>query len=195
MNKIYAICDYNNLVKFDISIYEFVELCKKLDVEIIQYRDKSSSFEKVLKNIILLRNLWQKTLIINDKLEFVNFCDGLHLGQEDLKKFAINKKVAIKRVRRIIGNSILGISTHNLKEIKEANHLNIDYIGLGAYKKSSTKDVKFVLGKRVSNLAKYSKYKVAVIGGIKINDNIKNVDYLAISSDIIKQKEQIKRKK
>jgi thiamine-phosphate pyrophosphorylase len=84
---------------------------------------------------------------------------------------------------------MLGISTHNKKEIIEANSLDIDYIGLGAYKTSTTKNVKFVLGKRVNELSKLSKYPIAIIGGVKIADkraNIKNADYLAIGSDIIK---------
>jgi len=185
--KIYAICDYDNLIKYNISIDDFVRYCHSLDVEIIQYRDKNGSTSRALVNLLLLRKIWDKTLIINDKIELVDFCDGLHIGQEDLKNYAANKKVAIKRVRKIIGNAMLGISTHNLREIKEANSLDIDYIGLGAYKKSSTKDVSFILGKRVSNLAKYSVHNVAVIGGVRVDDDIKNISYLAIGSDIIKQ--------
>jgi thiamine-phosphate pyrophosphorylase len=187
--KIYAICDYDNLVKYNISLEEFVQICQTLQVQIIQYRDKNGSSTRALTNLITLRNLWQKTLIINDRIELIHFCDGLHLGQEDLKRFATNKKIAIKRVRKIIGKSLLGISTHNKKEIIEANSLDIDYIGLGAYKTSTTKNVKFVLGKRVNELSKLSKYPIAIIGGVKIADkraNIKNADYLAIGSDIIK---------
>jgi len=32
-----------------------------------------------------------------------------------------------------------GVSTHNLDEIVQANALNIDYIGLGAYRPTNTK--------------------------------------------------------
>jgi thiamine-phosphate pyrophosphorylase len=94
--KIYAICDYDNLVKYNISLEEFVQICQTLQVQIIQYRDKNGSSTRALTNLITLRNLWQKTLIINDRIELIYFCDGLHLGQEDLKRFATNKKIAIK---------------------------------------------------------------------------------------------------
>ena len=78
-------------------------------------------------------------IIINDKIELIEFADGLHLGQEDLDKIHKDKKLAVKLVRLKIKDKLLGLSTHNEIEILEANELPLDMIGLGAYKNSSTK--------------------------------------------------------
>ncbi|NQY93947.1 MAG: thiamine phosphate synthase, partial [Campylobacteraceae bacterium] len=89
---------------------------------------------------------------------------------------------SIKLIRKKIGNKILGLSTHNEIEILEANTFDIDYIGLGAYKTTTTKDVKNQLGEKLPYLAKISKHPVCAIGGVKINDIIENTSYNVIGS-------------
>ncbi len=88
------------------------------------------------------------------------------------------------KVRDKIGDKILGLSTHNKKEILEANELDLDYIGLGAYRKTSTKDTENILGEKLSLLASFSKHPVAAIGGVRIKDKIKNVTYLVVGSNL-----------
>ncbi|GAX86726.1 thiamine-phosphate pyrophosphorylase [Lebetimonas natsushimae] len=77
---------------------------------------------------------------------------------------------------------IVGLSTHNREEILEANKLPLDYIGLGAYRPTQTKDTSNILGKKIINLIKYSYHHVAVIGGVKIYDKIPAIK--VIGSDI-----------
>jgi thiamine-phosphate pyrophosphorylase len=181
--KIYAICDFELIKSKNISLEEYVCTCNKYNVSIIQYRDKNSSTENIEKNLKILRKLWDKTLIINDKIELVKYCDGLHIGQEDLLKYK-----DIKSIRDIIGfEKMLGLSTHNEDEILDANNLGINYIGLGAYRNTNTKsDISNILGDKISSLAKLSNKDVVGIGGIKLSDNIPNIAYHAIGSDLLK---------
>ena len=181
-NYLYVLCDYETLLKRNISLDKFVQLCKKRDVKIIQYRDKVSSNEQQKQNLIFLKLQLNIPIIINDKIELIEFADGLHLGQEDLEKIHKDKKLAIKLVRLKIKDKLLGLSTHNEIEILEANELALDMIGLGAYKNTNTKDVSTILGSKISYLAKISKHPVCAIGGVKVEDIIENIRFNVVGS-------------
>jgi thiamine-phosphate pyrophosphorylase len=63
--------------------------------------------------------------------------------------------------------------------------LDIDYIGLGAYRDTSTKkDIKGVLGSYVEKLSKLSTHPVAIIGGVKVKDEIDFAEYRVVGSDL-----------
>lgn len=181
-NLLYVLCDYETLLKKNISLEKFVDLCKKKDVKIVQYRDKISSLQEQKTNLLYLKSQLNIPIIINDKIELIEFADGLHLGQEDLDKIHKDKKLAVKLVRLKIKDKLLGLSTHNEIEILEANELALDMIGLGAYKNTSTKDVNIILGSKISYLAKISKYPVCAIGGVKIEDIIENIRFNVVGS-------------
>ena len=181
-NLLYVLCDYETLLKKNISLEKFVNLCKKKDVKIVQYRDKISSLEEQKTNLLYLKSQLNIPIIINDKIELIEFADGLHLGQEDLEKIHKDKKLAVKLVRLKIKDKLLGLSTHNEIEILEANELALDMIGLGAYKNTNTKDVSTILGSKISYLAKISKYPVCAIGGVKAEDVIENIRFNVVGS-------------
>ena len=181
-NYLYVLCDYETLIKKDISIDTFIDLCKKKDVKIIQYRDKISSINEQKANLLHLKSQLNIPIIINDKIELIDFADGLHLGQEDFFKIHKDKKIATKLIRLKIKDKLLGLSTHNEIEILEANELEIDMIGLGAYKNTNTKDVSTILGSKISYLAKISKHPVCGIGGVKVEDIIENIRFNVVGS-------------
>ena len=181
-NLLYVLCDYETLLKKNISLNSFVDLCKKKDVKIVQYRDKILSLEEQKINLLFLKSQLDIPIIINDKIELIEFADGLHLGQEDLDKIHKDKKLAVKLVRLKIKDKLLGLSTHNEIEILEANELEVDMIGLGAYKNTNTKDVSTILGSKISYLAKISKHPVCAIGGVKMDDKIKNIRFNVVGS-------------
>ncbi len=184
MSKIYALFDFELNQKKALTIEEFVKRANKKEAIYLQYRDKVNSQAKKIENIKKLRELWGGVLLVNDDIDLVAYCDGLHLGQEDFFRFSPDKKTAVLKIREIIENKILGLSTHNEDEVKEANSLNINYIGLGAYRDTNTKDVSTLLGETISIIAKKSKHKVAAIGGVKSDDKIKYIDFLVLGSDI-----------
>ncbi|WP_456488310.1 thiamine phosphate synthase [Caminibacter pacificus] len=209
---LYALLDFDTLKKYDISIKDFCKTAKGLKAKIIQYRDKNSSLEEKKQRLLEIRKYWKKTLIINDTIELLPYCDGIHIGQEDLEnlsqKYNLSKYEIIEKLRtgellewkmdngkRIIKNEknfpssvvnykfIVGLSTHNKEEILEANKLPLSYIGLGAYRPTSTKDTSNILGQKVIELIKYSYHPVAVIGGVKIYDKIPS-KFKVVGSDI-----------
>ena len=181
-NYLYVLCDYETLFKKNITLEKFVVLCKEKDVKIIQYRDKVSSLEDQKSNLLYLKSELNIPIIINDKIELIEFADGLHLGQEDFENIHKDKKIALKLVRAKIKNKLLGLSTHNEIEILEANNLELDMIGLGAYKDTSTKDVSTILGDKISYLAKISKHPVCAIGGVQMDDKIENIRFNVVGS-------------
>ena len=181
-NYLYVLCDYETLLKKNLTLEYFVNLCKKHDVKFVQYRDEVSPIEDQKSNLIYLKSQLNIPIIINDKIELIHYADGLHLGQEDFLKIHKDKKIAIKLIRLKIKDKLLGLSTHNEMEILEANDLDLNMIGLGAYKNTSTKDIDDILGSKISYLAKISKYPVCAIGGVQINDNIPNIRFNVVGS-------------
>ncbi|MEA3512738.1 MAG: thiamine phosphate synthase [Campylobacterota bacterium] len=185
-NKIYALCDYQTLQKFDISLQNFINICKKHNTVYIQYRDKTNKLDTQKQNILYLQKQTDIPIIINDKLELLEFADGLHLGQEDISELfpTLSKPDTLKVIRKKYPNKTIGLSTHNEIEILEANSLDLDYIGLGAYKSTNTKDVSNILGDNISYLAKISKHPVGAIGGVKVDDEIENITYNVVGSGL-----------
>lgn len=181
-NYLYALCDFGTILKKDLFLLNFVTLAKKYDAKVIQYRDKINSEETQIENLKYLKKHLDIPIIINDKIELINYADGLHLGQEDFEKIHKDKSLAIKIIRKKIGNKLLGLSTHNELEILEANDLDLDMIGLGAYRNTSTKDVSTVLGEKISYLAKISTHPVCAIGGVKVDERIENVTFNVVGS-------------
>ena len=223
---IYALLDWDTLKKYNISVRDFCKTAKGLKAKILQYRDKNSSIEEKYERVLEIKKYWKKTLIINDTVELLPYCNGIHIGQEDLdklsQKFNLSKYDVIQKLRtgelskwkmenekwkinkkNKINNSLLsivhcpfivGLSTHNREEIAEANKLPLDYIGLGAYRATSTKNTSNILGDKIIDLIKFSNHPVAVIGGVKIYDKIPS-KFKVIGSDICKLTSSRLRKK
>jgi len=184
--RLYALCDQDMLDKKGLSLTQYIELAKKHSAEIIQYRNKNADIAFIKNQLIEIRKIYDGFLIVNDKYELVEFCDGVHVGQEDLKAVDSDVFKAVKILRTVIGSDkILGISTHNEKEVLEANEMDLNYIGLGAYKTTSTKDVAVVLGLEIDNIALKSKHPVGAIGGVTQTDKFKYITYHVIGSGLI----------
>lgn len=184
--RLYALCDQELLDKNNISIEEFVELAKENSAEILQYRNKKGDKAFIKQQLIKIRRLYEGFLIVNDAYELVEFCDGVHMGQEDLKSINSDTRKAVKILREVISkDKILGISTHNKTEVLQANELDLNYIGLGAYRDTSTKDINTVLGNELDKIASLSKHFVAAIGGVKKSDTFTHVTYHVMGSGMV----------
>ena len=190
MIKLYVICDFATLRGRNLTLEDFCARVPKEDTHLIQYRDKLSSLALQKQHILHLQKHFGLPVIINDHLSLLGVADGLHLGHEDLatlknETFKIkDNRLFFEFLRKKYPNKIFGLSTHNELEILEANRLALDYIGLGAYRDTSTKDVSVVLGERISYLAKISKHPVGAIGGVRKDDLIANITYNVISGDL-----------
>ena len=185
--RLYALCDQDLLDSKNISLEDFIEVSKEHNAEIIQYRNKNADIAFIKEQLIKIRKIYDGFLIVNDAYELIEFCDGVHVGQEDLK--AIDKDIfkAVEILRDIVKkDKILGISTHNEEEVFQANKMDLNYIGLGAYRDTSTKtDIPSVLGENLDDIASKSKHFVAAIGGVKLDDNFLHVRYHVIGSGLI----------
>ena len=210
---LYVLLDFDTLQKHNISIKEFCKTAKGLKAKILQYRDKNSNLEEKKQRLLEIKRYWKKTLIVNDTLELLPLADGIHIGQEDLanlcKKYNLSEFEIIEALHNgkwkienekfkftiqypklktwnlKLETKIVGLSTHNKKEILKANKLPLNYIGLGAYRPTTTKETSNILGEKITELIKYSHHPVAVIGGVKIYDKIP-AKFKVVGSDICK---------
>ena len=135
----------------------------------------------------MIRELYEGTLIINDAIELIDYADGLHIGQEDIRVYSDDLPEAVKMIRQKIGQKQLGLSTHNKEEILQANTLDLDYIGLGAYRATNTKSEANVGGKALIATATFSKHPVGMIGGVTLEDDFDvPIVYKVIGSGLYK---------
>jgi thiamine-phosphate pyrophosphorylase len=123
-------------------------------------------------------------LIINDRVDVALACDadGVHLGQDDLPLAA---------GRKLVGQKIVGISTHDIEQAQEAERNGADYIGFGPMFSTTTKNTGYA-ARGVEMLGKIRsavKLPIVAIGGIN-EQNVTQVwqagaDSAAIISDIL----------
>ena len=124
-------------------------------------------------------------LIINDRVDIALACDadGVHLGQEDLP---------LRAGKKLMGGKIIGISTHDLDQARQAQSGGADYIGFGPMFGTSTKDT----GYEARGVEMLRQIRAAVtlpivaIGGIT-EENVQQVweagaNSAAIISDILR---------
>ena len=105
-------------------------------VKILQLRAKSLAANDFLELAQLARRETEShgcRLIVNDRVDIAMACnaDGVHLGQDDLPLHA---------GRKLLGKKIIGISTHDVEQAKEAERRGADYIGFGFMFGTQTKD-------------------------------------------------------
>lgn len=123
-------------------------------------------------------------LIINDRVDIALACgaDGVHLGQDDLPFHA---------GRQLMGDKIVGVSTHDIEQAKQAEQSGADYIGFGPMFGTTTKDTGY--GARGVEMLRQIRAAVSLpivaIGGIN-EQNVREVwqagaDSAAIISDIL----------
>lgn len=137
-------------------------------VDIIQLRDKTGSKREILNKAIRLRELTRKhdvLFIVNDHIDIAlaSDADGIHLGQDDLP---------LQEARKIMGNKIIGISTHAIDEARAAEREGADYIGVGPVfpTKSKLDVVDPVTTSYVREVAAEISIPFVAIGGIKLHN-------------------------
>ena len=168
---IYALVDKETLLAKNVSLQSHIKhLITFSNIPILQYRNKLGSLQEKQLDLLMIRKYYHGKLIINDTIELIEYADGLHIGQEDIRKYSDDLTESVNYMRQKIGRKLLGLSTHNTDEILEANNLDLDYIGLGAYRATNTKSEANVGGQNLIDAAKYSKHPVGIIGGVTLDD-------------------------
>ena len=170
----YALIDADLLHRYKLDLRRVAKCLSRWEIPIAQYRDKRGSDAQVADALKTLRDLYHGTLIVNDRLTLADLADGVHLGQEDLAAVDPDPLRAVEKIRREIGPALLGLSTHNEREIAIANTLDLDYIGLGAYRDTRTKSDARVGGEALLKIARNSLHPVAIIGGVQWEDEFED---------------------
>jgi len=119
-----------------LSIPEIAERLTEGGVELFQYRDKRGSARRIHGNSVeLCRRLASKNvrLMVNDRADIAAMtgAGGVHVGQEDLP---------VAEARKICGAPLwVGVSTHNLEQLRAGDASSADYIAVGPIFPTGTK--------------------------------------------------------
>jgi len=186
--RLYVIIDIDLIDKRQ-GVAKVAEEVLRGGADVIQLRDKSSEDGTFLKHAEAIKKLakrFHRPFIINDRVDIARLVDsdGVHLGQDD---------IPIDEARRLLGNKIIGISTHSLKQAKDAQANGADYIGIGPIYKTGTKKGLAPIGYSVlSRIGKEVGIPYFAIGGIS-HANIRELKgagakKVAVASSAIKAK-------
>lgn len=103
----------------------------------IQLRLKNMDIEQWIETGTRVKNIcdtYHATLIINDHVEFalrIN-ADGVHVGKNDMDP---------GKARQLLGpDKIIGASANDLNKIIQLTEKGVDYVGLGPFRQTKTKD-------------------------------------------------------
>lgn len=123
-------------IRPDRPLVDVLRQAAALGVRLFQYRDKLATMKAAYTQALVLRQAATEVgscFIINDRCDLalaVN-ADGVHLGQDDLP---------VADARRLLGpEKLIGLSTHNPGQVREAEELKPDYIGFGPIFSTATK--------------------------------------------------------
>jgi thiamine-phosphate pyrophosphorylase len=128
--RLYAIADasFGNPVEISRALFEG-------GVRFVQIRNKKAGAGELLEQVeAILRFAPSGTrFLVNDRVDVARLANaaGVHLGQDDLP---------LVEARAILGEtSIVGFSTHNMKQALLADEMPIDYLAVGPIYPTSTK--------------------------------------------------------
>lgn len=171
-------------------------------IDVLQMREKSLSKQDLVNLGKKYRELCSKrkvAFIVNDDpyLAMQVDADGVHMGQEDIQKMGIEK------LRDIMKDKIIGISTHNVNQFQLADNWDIDYIAYGPLFETKTKDY-FIGLDDVKIVLQGAKKEVVFIGGINLGNvdqvldlgagNIAVIRDIVCADDIISHTKKLKEK-
>lgn len=137
-------------------------------VRLMQLRDKRGSAAQMYaraKELQALSSARGGRLLVNDRPDIAAIigAGGVHVGQDDLPP---------EEARRICGLSRwVGVSTHNLQQLREADLTSVDYIAVGPIFPTATKEnpdpvvgIEFLRAAR-----ELTRKPLVAIGGISID--------------------------
>jgi len=163
--RFYPIIDTAWLSHLGIEPRRFAEMLAHAGVQIAQYRHKGDFTREKFSEAEEVGKILQSAgvqYILNDRVDIAMMlgADGVHLGQDDLPPSA---------ARRIAGDRLLiGYSTHNSSQLREADNEPVDYLAIGPiFATSSKQNPDPVVGTgELARIRKLSSKPLVAIGGI-----------------------------
>ncbi len=188
--KLYAIVDVSCFAAPLRTTAAIVDYAKDLaagGATLIQYRNKVGTTREMLSHARELRRVLGDgvTLIMNDRADICLAAgyNGVHVGQDDLSS---------EGARIVIGpERVLGVSTHNLEQLQEADAGPADYIAFGpVFATSSKRNPDAIVGlDGIRQARAATKKPLVAIGGIT-RANARSVidagaDSVAVIADLL----------
>jgi thiamine-phosphate pyrophosphorylase len=134
--------------------------------DLIQLREKNLEDRALLDRARQVRRWTRQAgvlFVMNDRPDIARLAeaDAVHLGQEDLP---------VKDARRILGaEALIGVSTHNLAQVRQAVLDGASYLGVGPTFSSRTKDFEELAGLEfVRQAMATTSLPLFVIGGVNL---------------------------
>jgi thiamine-phosphate pyrophosphorylase len=154
-------------------LVEVLTVAAEAGATLFQYRNKTASMKDAYGEALALRQAAAKAgvlFIVNDRcdLALAVDADGVHLGQGDL---------SLDLARKVMGpEKLIGISTHNPDQVREATAGQPDYLGFGPiFTPGSKQDHDPVVGlEGLRAMRALTLLPVFAIGGIHI-DQVREV--------------------
>jgi thiamine-phosphate pyrophosphorylase len=137
------------------------------DLPAVQLRYKGHDEREHLALAHAMRRITKGTdtlFIVNDRpdIALISKADGVHVGQDDLPA---------TKVRKLVGTDmLLGLSTHNLKQVVAANDAPVDYIGFGPLFATNSKERPDPITgpDALKDVPAVSRHPIVAIGGLDI---------------------------
>lgn len=134
---------------------------------IVQLREKKLNDRELLERARNVRRWTRKAgvlFVVNDRADIARLveADGVHLGQDDLP---------VREARRILGpDALIGVSTHDAEQVRQAILDGASYIGVGPVFPSQTKDFADLAGVEfVRQTMAETTLPAFVLGGVNLN--------------------------
>ena len=143
-------------------------------IDWVQLRLKNCSKEVILDTAFEVKEICHRThttFILNDHVDIAVKvdCDGVHIGKQDISP---------TQARTLLGNTkIIGCTANTFEDVKILSQFNINYIGIGPYRFTTTKEkLSPILGLEgyqevLENMKLHNiNIPLIAIGGIQVND-------------------------
>ena len=166
LSGLYVILDPS--VSLARPLVEVMRTAAEAGAVLFQYRNKTASMKDAYIEALTLRDAAAKAgvlFIVNDRCDLAMAvdADGVHLGQQDLP---------LDLARKVMGpKKLIGISTHNADQVREATAGKPDYLGFGPiFTPGSKQDHAPVVGlEGLRMIRSLTALPVFAIGGIHID--------------------------
>src|ERR1051326_1656031 len=109
------------------ALLRFAEELQAAGARLMQFRHKQGSSRQILEQALELRRASHPEThwIMNDRADLCLAAGfrGVHVGQDD---------ISAEAARSVVGSSRwIGVSTHNLQQVIEADSTDADYLAIG----------------------------------------------------------------
>jgi thiamine-phosphate pyrophosphorylase len=164
-SRFYPIIDDDICRSRALSPRAIAAACFRGGARVLQLRVKSGGSARFLElagEIVEAARPFGAAVIVNDRADVARLAGaaGVHVGQEDLPP---------GEVRGMVGNGVIGLSTHDLEQVDAGLASEADYVAVGPIFGTATKDTGYeARGLDLLRRAAHRGKPIVAIGGITL---------------------------